>query len=58
MSAALLYIPHSRLVWMDCPTSPEVASMLAAELSDHHEDHYVRGFAAAAAPPRNPPNAR
>ena len=32
---ALLYIPRTRLIWMDSPTS-ETAPAMAAELEDHH----------------------
>ena len=41
MTSSLLYIPSSRLVWMDCPATTEQASALAGELRWHHEDHYV-----------------
>ena len=33
--AALLYVPRTRLIWMDAPTA-ESAGALAAELQDHH----------------------
>ena len=38
--SALLYIPHTRLIWMDCPTAERVET-LAAELEWHHEAHYM-----------------
>ena len=38
--SALLYVPKTRLVWMDCPTSERVTT-LAAELEWHHEAHYM-----------------
>ena len=37
----LLYIPRTRLVWMDCPTTEEQVASIAGELQWHHEDHYV-----------------
>ena len=33
--SALLYVPRTRLIWMDMPTA-ENAAALAAELEDHH----------------------
>ena len=38
--SALLYVPRTRLIWMDCPT-PERVATLASELEDHHEEHYM-----------------
>jgi hypothetical protein len=40
MESALLYIPRTRLIWMDCPT-PERVVVLAGELEWHHEEHYM-----------------
>ena len=55
MSSAVLYIPKTRLIWMDCPT-PERVETIAAELQWHHEEHYVvwNVSGASGSPPYDP----
>ncbi len=52
----MLYIPRTRLIWMESPTA-ETVDALSAELEDHHHNNFMVWNVAGSGDPTYPPEA-